>query len=366
MAPDYSARLSGAAEQVRLATLDALIVAPSADLVYLLGYDPPPLERLTALILLPDHDPVLLVPELERPRAASSPAAALVAILTWPDGAEPYSAVGRVVGGGMRLAVSDRMWASHLLGLQAALGREASFVPATPVLAPLRARKDPAEIDLLERAATGADEAFGLVAAEGIGGRTEQEVATSLARHLLKAGHESAGFTIVASGPNGASPHHAPGGRRIQAGDAVVLDFGGRVGGYCSDISRTVSVGEPSPEVKEVHDTVRQAQEAAFTTARPGTPAEEVDRAARRIIEQAGYGREFIHRTGHGIGLEEHEPPYIVEGNGEPLQEGMCFSIEPGIYLEGRFGVRIEDIVTVTAGGARRLNQADRALVVVG
>jgi Xaa-Pro aminopeptidase len=258
------------------------------------------------------------------------------------------------------------MWASHLLGLQAVLGHRASFVPASPVLAPLRARKDAAEIELLRRAAAGADEAFRQVIGEGIAGRTEEEVASSLGRHLVDAGHESVAFTIVASGPNGASPHHRPGLRRIETGDAVVLDFGGRVGGYCSDLSRTISVGKPSAEAAEVHAVVREAQHAAFAAVRPGAQAEEVDAAARRLIEQAGYGREFIHRTGHGIGLEEHEPPYIVRGNAEPLDEGMCFSIEPGIYLEGRFGVRIEDIVSVTADGARSLNEAERALTVVG
>src|SRR5439155_4622536 len=172
-------------------------------------------------------------------------------------------------------------------------------------------------------------------------------------------------FTIVGSGPNGASPHHRPGSRRIEVGDAVVLDFGGRVGGYCSDFSRTVSVGEASMDVAEVHAVVREAQQAGFAAVRPGVPAEEVDAAARRVIEEAGYGDAFFHRTGHGIGLEEHEPPYIVRGNREPLEEGMCFSIEPGIYLEGRFGVRIEDIVTVTADGARRLNNSPRDLKLV-
>jgi Xaa-Pro aminopeptidase len=178
-------------------------------------------------------------------------------------------------------------------------------------------------------------------------------------------GCESAAFGIVGSGPTGASPHHDAGDRVIQPGDAVVLDYGGRFGGYCSDMTRTVSVGEPPPEVKEVHAVVREAQEASFRSVRPGVPAQEIDRAARRVIEEAGYGDRFIHRTGHGIGLDEHETPYIVEGNDEPLEPGMCFSIEPGIYLEGRFGVRLEDIVTVTLDGARRLNEAPRDLVVV-
>jgi Xaa-Pro aminopeptidase len=197
-------------------------------------------------------------------------------------------------------------------------------------------------------------------------GNTEARIAKALAATLVETGHDAALFWIVGSGPNGASPHHDPGEREVREGDPVVLDFGGRVSGYCSDMTRTVSVGDPSDEMKEVHEIVRRAQDAAFEAVTPGVPAEEIDRAARTVIEQAGYGHDFIHRTGHGIGLEEHEAPYLVEGNTELLQPGMCFSIEPGIYLDGRFGVRIEDIVTVTAKGATRLNHAPRELAVVG
>ena len=172
-------------------------------------------------------------------------------------------------------------------------------------------------------------------------------------------------FTIVGSGPNGASPHHDPSGREILAGDGVVLDFGGRTGGYCSDMSRTVAVNVASPELKHVHEIVREAQEEAFRAVAPGVPAEEVDRAAREVIERSGYGDLFVHRTGHGIGLEEHEPPYIVEGNETLLQAGMTFSDEPGIYLPSRFGVRIEDQVVVTPSGAERLNDAPRDATLV-
>jgi D-alanyl-D-alanine dipeptidase len=230
----------------------------------------------------------------------------------------------------------------------------------------LRARKDAGEVQLLRKAARGADESFRRIVAEGLKGRSESHVARSLGEHLEDCSHESVAFTIVGSGPNGASPHHLSGDRRVRAGDAVVLDFGGRVGGYCSDITRTVSVGEPRAEVAEVHEVVHLAQDAAFRVAAPGVPAEEVDRAARRVIEDAGYGDAFIHRTGHGIGLEEHEDPYLVEGNARPLEAGNCFSIEPGIYIEGRFGVRIEDIVTLTEDRAVRLNHAPRQLAVVG
>ena len=345
--------------------LAGVVVTPSADLVYLAGYDAPLLERLTALVVRAGAPPVLVVPELERPRALASPAGALVEMRPWADGEDPLELVASLLSDDGRYAVSDRMFALHLLELQRALPG-ATFVPGSAALARLRIRKEPRELELLSRAARSADESFRRIAAEPLEGRTEQDVARSVTAHVVETGHDAAAFAIVASGPNGASPHHAPGERRIAAGDLVVLDFGGRVGGYCSDTTRTVSVGEASPEAKEVHEVVHRAQEAAFRAVRPGVPAQEVDRAARTVIEEAGFGPAFIHRTGHGIGLDEHEHPYIVEGNAEALEPGMCFSIEPGIYLEGRLGVRIEDIVTVTETGAARLNDSPRELSVVG
>jgi D-alanyl-D-alanine dipeptidase len=365
MAFDHRSRLDRASSEVGEAGLDGLVVTPGPDLVYLAGYDPPPLERLTALVLRPHAGPVLLVPELERPRAVASPAGELVEVEGWSDGAEPHTRVAGLLAGGRRLGLSDHTWAFHLLMLQRAMpGSE--FVPGSRVLGKLRSRKDPEEIGFLRRAGEAADEAFARLTAERLEGRTERDVARSLGAHLLDAGHESVGFTIVASGPHGASPHHEPSRRAIERGDALVLDFGGRIGGYSSDMSRTVSVGEPSVEIAEVHEVVRHAQETAFQAVRPGLPAQEVDRVARGIIRDAGYGEDFIHRTGHGIGLEEHEDPYLVEGNVRPLETGMCFSIEPGIYLPGRFGVRIEDIVAITEDGVARLNDAPRDLLVVG
>lgn len=195
--------------------------------------------------------------------------------------------------------------------------------------------------------------------------RPEIEVAADLARLLREHGHSQVDFTIVAAGPNGANPHHEPGGRVIREGDMVVLDFGGLKDGCGSDTTRTVRVGPPSAVEQEVFDVVRAAQQAAFEAVRPGVACQEIDRVARRIIGDAGYGDHFIHRTGHGIGLTTHEPPYLVRGEEQPLVPGMCFSIEPGIYLPGRFGVRIEDIVTVTGDGGRRLNDTDHGLAVV-
>jgi Xaa-Pro aminopeptidase len=362
---DYAERLARATKGTDEANLDGLILTPSPDLLYLAGYDAPLLERLTALIVRSDEPPLLIVPELERPRATTSPAGDLLDIETWRDGDDPFDRVGQILADGKTYGAADRMWAMHLLELQRVLPGSA-FVLASTVLSRLRIRKDQGELQLLGRAGRSTDEAFSRVSREGLSDRPEEEVSRRLAELLIEMGCESAAFAIVGSGPNGASPHHEAGDRRIRAGDAVVLDFGGRVGGYCSDMTRTVSVGEPTAKTKEIHEVVLQAQEAAFQAVKPGVPAEEIDRAARRVIDEAGYADRFIHRTGHGIGLEEHEHPYIVEGNEEALEPGMCFSIEPGIYLEGRFGVRIEDIVAVTEDGAVRLNHAPRDLTVVG
>jgi Xaa-Pro aminopeptidase len=256
------------------------------------------------------------------------------------------------------------MWAAHLLPLQEAL-EDARFVSASGVLGPMRSVKDDQELGLLRRAARAADESFRRIVQTRLEGKTERDVADQLGELLVQMGHEKAAFTIVGGGPNAASPHHEPGGRTIQGGDAVVMDFGGRVGGYCSDITRTVVIRQPPREFDHVYEVVMEAQDRAFRAVKPGVPAEEIDRAAREVIEQAGFGDLFVHRTGHGIGLEVHEDPYLVAGNREPLRPGMCFSIEPGIYLPGRFGVRIEDIVTVTEEGAQRLNHAQRDLQVV-
>ena len=364
MPHDHAGRLARAAQEAAAAELDALIVTPSPDLQYLLGYEAPLLERLTALVARAGGEAVLVVPELERPRAAATPAGALLPIETWRDGEDPFELIQRLLPAGGTYGVSDRMWAMHLLPLHRVLPRS-TFVPASTVMTALRVRKDAGEIELLETSAHDADRAFAAQVGEHFAGRTEREVAATLTGHLLREGIESVAFCIVGSGPNGASPHHEPGAREVRAGDAVVLDFGGRVGGYCSDITRSVRVGEAAAEVEEVHAIVHEAQEAAFRAVRPGVAAQEIDRAARKVVEDAGYGHAFFHRTGHGIGLEEHEHPYLVDGNAEPLEPGMCFSIEPGIYLEGRFGIRIEDIVTVTTDGGRRLNLAPRELAAV-
>ena len=361
MATPFGDRLRRAAAAARRSELSALLVTPSADLRYLTGYDPPPFERLTCLVLRPAADPVLVVPELERPRAAASPMGKRIELAAWRDGDDPYAALARFMPKKGTVAMNDTTWAVHLLGFQRAVPG-AAWRAGSAVVSELRERKDPQELELLSRAARGADEAFRRLTALRMDGLREEDVAEALAGLLREHGHETVDFTIVASGPNGASPHHEPGPRAIRAGEEVVLDFGGTIGGYFSDMTRTVVVERAPRGFGHVYDIVREAQEAAFQAVRPGVPAEAVDAAAREVIAMSGYADRFVHRTGHGIGLEVHEHPYIVTGNSRPLEPGMCFSIEPGIYLEGRFGVRIEDIVTVTETGAQRLNRATRDL----
>jgi Xaa-Pro aminopeptidase len=203
------------------------------------------------------------------------------------------------------------------------------------------------------------------ITAERLSGRTEAEVSRRISELLVAAGHDTADFAIVASGPNSASPHHEPGERVIEAGDAVVFDIGGTRAGYCSDTTRTAFVGEPPPDFAALYEVLRMAQAAACAAVAPGVPACDVDRAARRIIDEAGYGAAFFHRTGHGIGMETHEEPYIVDSNGEPLVAGHAFSVEPGIYISGQWGARIEDIVVCTDAGVERLNTTSTELYLV-
>ena len=364
MSAPHLDRIGRANEEASRRGLDALVVASSPDLAYLTGYDPMPLERPTLLVLRPERDPTLLVPELERPLAAASPMGEHLELVPWLDGADPYQAAASLLDGAARVAVADRLWASHLIGLQEALPG-ASFSPASEVLGRLRSVKDAAELDALRGAARAADETFREILATSFKGRSEEAVAHDLAELLVRNGHTEAEFTIVASGPHSASPHHEPGDRTILPRDAVVMDFGGELGGYLSDTTRTVVVGEAPEGFEQAYAAVQEAQAAAVDAVRPGIRAEEIDRAARAVIEAAGYGDRFIHRTGHGIGLELHEPPYMVEGDGTVLEPGMTFSVEPGVYLEGRFGIRIEDIVAVTEDGVERLNRSTRDLQVV-
>jgi Xaa-Pro aminopeptidase len=353
-----SSRIERALAAARSSGLDGLLISPGPDLIWLADYRPPAVtERLTLLVLTAGHPPTLIVPALERGDFAGS-------LLDWRDGEDPYSLVAELLPPNGVYGISDSTWALHLLGLQRTRPR-AEFRALSDALPMLRAVKDAAELSLVAAAGSAADEAFMSILQVSFAGRSEHAVAADLAGFLRDSGHSSVDFTIVGSGPNGADPHHEAGDRVICVGDAVVLDFGGLKDGYGSDTTRTVSVGPPSALLRSVHEVVLRAQEAAFAAVRPGATCEEIDRVARAVITEAGYGERFIHRTGHGIGVTTHEPPYLVEGSKQELVPGMCFSIEPGIYLPGQLGVRIEDIVTVTESGGRRLNNTDRGLAVV-
>ncbi|MER5791571.1 aminopeptidase P family protein [Streptomyces sp. NPDC001980] len=365
-AGDYKSRMARAAHTAADAGLAGLLIAPGPDMVWLTGYTPTAVtERLTLLVLAPGRDPVLIVPTLEAPDAEKADGAAVLSLRDWTDGTDPYAVTADLLDGTGRFGISDNAWAMHLLGLQKTLPGT-SYASLTDALPMLRAVKDAAELELLAAAGAAADATFEEIRKVPFAGRRESDVGHDLADLLRRFGHDQVDFTIVGSGPNGANPHHEVGDRVIQDGDMVVLDFGGLKDGYGSDTTRTVHVGPPTAEEREVHDIVRAAQEAGFRAVRPGVACQEVDRAARAVITDAGYGEFFIHRTGHGIGVTTHEPPYMIEGEEQPLVPGMCFSVEPGIYLPGRFGVRIEDIVTVTAEGGRRFNNTTREMVVVG
>jgi Xaa-Pro aminopeptidase len=365
-AQDFAARVRRVAQAAQDAGLAGLLLSPGPDLIYLTGYAPVAItERITMLVVsAADAEATMIVPKLERPDAENAPGASMLQIRDWTDGQDPYEATAKLLTATGRYGVSDSAWAMHLLGLQAQLPRS-SYVSMTTALPMLRAVKDADEIGRLAAAGAAADRSYEGIVEVRFAGRSETEVAADLADLLRQFGHSQVDFTVVGSGPNGANPHHEIGERVIQDGDMVVLDFGGLKHGYGSDTTRTVHVGEPTEEERQVHAIVRQAQQAGFEAVRPGIECQEIDRVPRAVITEAGYGDYFIHRTGHGIGLTTHEPPYMVEGETHLLQPGMCFSIEPGIYLPDRFGVRIEDIVTVTPDGGRRLNQTSREMRLV-
>ena len=345
--------------------IDALLLSTGADLPWLTGYTAMPLERLTMLVLPADGDATLVVPRLEAPRV--SPRPDLFAIRPWEETEDPVAIVANLLGSRRSLAISDRAWVAPLLALQASLP-DAKWQPASLVTGPERAVKDADEITALRNAAAAADRvATCLVAGEiDLIGRTEAAVSRDISDRLLEEGHQRVNFAIVGSGPNAASPHHDAGPRIIGRNESVVCDFGGTLDGYCSDITRTVFTGEPPSEFRDLYAVLERAQAEAVGAACQGIPCEDVDAVARRIITDGGYGPYFVHRTGHGIGLEEHEDPYIVAGNCERLTAGNAFSIEPGIYVEGKWGARIEDIVVVNAYGPEALNTVDHSLTWVG
>jgi Xaa-Pro aminopeptidase len=368
-AEPFAARLARVREAMARADVDVLLVSVGADLPWLCGYEAMPLERLTMLVVPRDGDATLVVPGLEAPRVVER--SDVFALRPWGETEDPVALVDGLCRPARRLAIGDRTWARFLVELQR-LRSGADWVRGSEITGPLRAVKDDHEIDVLRRAGAAADRvAVALRSGEiPLVGRSEADVSAELGRRLVDEGHARVNFAIVAAGQDAASPHHEPGRRVIGPDEVVLCDFGGTMHddfavGYCSDITRCVWTGEPPADAADVYAVLRSAQEASVRSATVGTPAEAVDAAARGPITDAGFGEFFVHRTGHGIGVEEHEDPYVVAGNDTPLVAGNAFSVEPGIYLPGRFGFRLEDIVVATAEGPERLNLVDRDLAPV-
>jgi len=358
-----AARVARVREAMADVGLDALLISVGADLPWLTGYEATPLERLTMLVLPADGQAVLVVPELEAPRVEGDPE--VFELRPWKEGSDPVATVADLVGRRTHLALGDPTWARFLIELQRHLpGRTWDF--GSVVTGPLRAAKDTAEITALAAASAAADRVANQLLGGDIRlvGHTEAEISAELDRRLVAEGCARGG-SIVGSGPNSASPHHGGGDRVIGPGEPVVCDFGGPLDGYFSDTTRTVFTGDPPADFVELYALVQEAQSLGVQAAQVGVRCEDVDRAARRRIDEAGYSAEFLHRTGHGIGLEVHENPYIVTGNETPLAPGHAFTVEPGIYLAGRYGVRIEDVVIATEDGPCSLNRSSHDLTVV-
>jgi Xaa-Pro aminopeptidase len=362
----YQSRISRARELMRQEGLDMLFIGPSSDFQYFTGHPTRTSERLTALLIPFDGKPAIVVPRLEAP---------LVEYLgddydfeVWEETENPIDRVAQRVRstGGEAIAINDQIWGGFLVQLQHTLPNR-SYHRGASVLKQLRSVKDQFELDLLKEASRRTDEAWKSFVSNGkVIGRTEEEVADDLKGALADHGMPDVAFCIVASGPNGSSPHHHTGDRRIQAGEPIVMDFGGIHEGYYSDVTRTPVAGHvPDDDFTTAYNVVLQAQQAAFEKIAPGVPCQEIDRTARKVITDAGYGDHFIHRVGHGIGMTGHEDPYLVEGNEELLQAGMVVSDEPGIYIPGKWGIRIEDSVAVTESGSERYNHVSREITVL-
>lgn len=360
----YLDRLDRVRSEMVRREVDVMLVSVGLDMPYLTGYEAMPLERLTMLVVPRDGEATLVIPRLEAPRVVDRPG--VFTLLPWGETQDPVALVAGLTGPAPRVAVGDTMWARFLVELLPHLPAS-SFVRAVEVVGPLRERKDAAEIAALAAAGAAADRVAAQLHAGDIPlvGRTEAEVSADISARLLAEGHDIVNFAIVAAGENAASPHHHPGPRVIGAGEIVLCDFGGTMAGYCSDITRCVHLGAPPAEIADAYAVLHEAQAAAVRAAQLGVACEDIDAAARSIITAAGYGELFVHRTGHGIGMDAHEEPYIVEGNSQPLEVGHAFSVEPGIYAPGAWGMRLEDIVVATESGPVSMNSADRSLVVL-
>jgi Xaa-Pro aminopeptidase len=361
----FAPRIARTRERMAFLGVDVLLLSVGADLPYLTGYEAMPLERLTMLVLPVEGDTQLVVPRLEAPRVTPQPD--LFEIVPWEETDDPIRLVAKFIGPTpVTAAIGDTTWARFVLDLQRARPFT-RFIRSASVMSDIRMVKDEHEIGVLRDAAHAVDAIALAMRDRPFIGRSELDVHRELVERMLAEGHERSNFAIVAAGEHAASPHHEPSADRvIAAGDIVLCDFGGTMRGYCSDITRMFHAGEPPAEVRDAYAVLVEAQEAGVRAATVGTPCAEVDAASRAVIAAAGLGERFVHRVGHGIGQEAHEDPYMVAGNDLPLVAGHAFSVEPGIYIEGRFGMRLEDIVVATDAGPLRLNDAPRDLALVG
>ena len=364
----FAERLERARQAMRAQGVDVALLSLGLDMPYLTGYNAMPLERLTMLVLPANGDAVMVIPRLEAPRVKPMPN--VFSLHPWNETDDPVAITAELVRSAAPssrvIAVGDQMWARFLVDLMPLLPGT-QYRRSVDVIGSLRMRKDSAEIEALRAAGSAVDIIAGDLQAGRIAlvGRTEAQVSADLSARIIAQGHDVVNFAIVAAGENAASPHHHPGSRVIQPNEIVLCDFGGTMNGYCSDITRCVYTGEPSSEVAEAYAVLFEAEAAAVRAATVGTPCEEVDAVARRVITAAGFGEYFIHRTGHGIGLDAHEDPYIVSGNSLALEAGHAFSIEPGIYMPGKWGMRLEDIVVATNSGPVSMNTVNHSLVTV-
>ncbi|GAB90949.1 M24 family metallopeptidase [Gordonia rhizosphera] len=361
----YRHRLDRARRLTADAGLDAILVSTGPDLRYLTGSRADTFERLTALVIPAVGDPRLVVARLELASVRDSAIADLgIEVAAWVDGEDPYALALSGLSGSVKVAVSDTMPALHVIPVAERVGATPSL--ATGVLRELRMIKDDSEIDALRRAGAAIDRVHARMGDWLRPGRTERAVADDIRTAILAEGHTEAAFIIVGSGPNGADPHHEFSDRVIEPDDIVVIDIGGPVDpGYNSDSTRTYCFAAPPAEVAEAYAALQEAQAAAVAAVRPGITAEAVDAVARDLLRGQGLADRFIHRTGHGIGLSVHEEPYIVSGNDVALRPGMAFSVEPGVYFDGAWGARIEDIVVVTDDGCESLNTRPHDLIVL-
>lgn len=358
-------RLASLRSQMATVGVQLTAIAPTDNLKYLLGFSPKYDER-TCILLVSADAAVVVMPNLNAEQTASE--APELELIRWSDDVGPSAALAtalqRTGTAAATVAVDPEMRAAHLLLLQHALP-SAAAVDATGVIGPLREVKDAVELEALQRAADVADTAMLAAFAALRPGATELQIGETIA-HTFGANASPAEFVIVGGGPNSAFPHHHTGARQLQPGDAVVIDIGGRRDNYVSDITRMAFIGKPSERYREVHSIVEAAVVAGLAASKPGATCAEVDAAARGVIEGAGYGEYFVHRTGHGLGLSVHEPPWIMRGHDVELRPGAVHSIEPGIYLPGEFGVRLEEIVHVTDSGCERFSSLPREVHIVG